>query len=125
MPRYRKRPVIIEAIQWEGDESGALALQAWASSFNATIDYIGVGEDHDLRSDDETHLITLPMSAGGYSYVVNTDAPAFLVIHTLEGRMRADAGHFILRGVKNEFYSCEEEIFNLTYELVEDDNEPV
>jgi hypothetical protein len=117
--QYRKRPVVVEAIQWQGDEDGADALAAWANMFGTHVWHVGVGENHDLRRDEELHAVQLPQSAGGTTYVANEDAPAFIVIDTLEGRMRADVGHFVIRGVKDEFYSCEEEIFNLTYELVE------
>lgn len=42
----------------------------------------------------------------------------YLIIHTLEGNMEAHVGWFIIQGVKGEFYPCENEIFNLTYEAV-------
>lgn len=41
-----------------------------------------------------------------------------LVIHTLEGDMRASKGDWIIRGVKGEFYPCKPEIFSETYEEV-------
>mgnify|MGYP001594993001 FL=1 len=40
-------------------------------------------------------------------------------IDTLEGRMRADMGDWIIRGVKNELYPCKPDIFAATYEKVE------
>lgn len=43
-----------------------------------------------------------------------------LIIHTLEGDMKANAGDYIIKGVKGEFYPCKPDIFNQTYELVED-----
>ena len=39
-----------------------------------------------------------------------------LFIETLEGRMRADIGDWIIRGVKGEFYPCKPDIFAATYE---------
>ena len=41
-----------------------------------------------------------------------------LLIHTLEGVMRANFGDWIIRGVKGEFYPCKPEIFEATYEPV-------
>lgn len=41
-----------------------------------------------------------------------------LIIVTLEGRMRADVGDFIIKGVKGELYPCKPDIFEATYELV-------
>lgn len=37
-------------------------------------------------------------------------------IETKEGKMTADVGDWIIKGIKNEFYPCKPEIFNLTYE---------
>jgi len=39
-----------------------------------------------------------------------------LVIHTLEGDMRADEGDWVIQGVAGEFYPCKPHIFELTYE---------
>lgn len=42
-------------------------------------------------------------------------------IYTLEGRSRADYGKdYIVRGVRGELYPCKKEIFEETYEKVED-----
>ena len=37
-------------------------------------------------------------------------------IETLEGRMLARQGDYIIKGVNGEFYPCKEEIFLKTYE---------
>jgi len=44
-----------------------------------------------------------------------------VIIHTLEGDMKADAGDFIITGVKGEKYPCKPDIFNSTYEIIDDD----
>ena len=41
-------------------------------------------------------------------------------IHTLEGVMHADPGDWIIRGVQGEFYPCKPDIFEQTYEAVEE-----
>lgn len=41
-----------------------------------------------------------------------------LVITTLEGDMRAEAGDWIIKGIAGEFYPCKPEIFEQTYEPV-------
>ena len=41
-----------------------------------------------------------------------------LSIFTLEGKMEASIGDFIIKGVKGEFYPCKPDIFDLTYELI-------
>jgi hypothetical protein len=43
-----------------------------------------------------------------------------LAIHTLEGVMTAQPGDWIIKGVKGEFYPCKPDIFEATYEKVED-----
>jgi hypothetical protein len=43
-----------------------------------------------------------------------------IVIHTLEGDMKASVGDWIIKGVKGEFYPCKPDIFAATYEAVED-----
>lgn len=45
-----------------------------------------------------------------------------LIISTLEGDMRAPVGAYIIKGVKGEFYPCDGEIFEETYEPYKDEN---
>lgn len=42
-----------------------------------------------------------------------------LIIHTLEGDMKANVGDYIITGVKGEQYPCKPDIFYATYEAVE------
>ena len=51
--------------------------------------------------------------SGGDAFHDGTD----LIIHTLEGDMRADVGDIIIKGVKGEFYPCKPDIFEKTYEI--------
>lgn len=41
-----------------------------------------------------------------------------LYINTLEGRMKASQGDYIVKGVNGEFYPCKPDIFERTYEKV-------
>lgn len=41
-------------------------------------------------------------------------------IKTLEGEMRANLGDWIIKGVAGEVYPCKPEIFQATYEMVEE-----
>lgn len=43
-----------------------------------------------------------------------------MIIHTLEGNLKADPGDYIITGVNGEKYPCKPEIFKKTYELYED-----
>jgi hypothetical protein len=45
----------------------------------------------------------------------------FLEIETLEGLMVARTGDYIIKGVQGEFYPCKPDIFEATYERVEND----
>lgn len=42
-------------------------------------------------------------------------------IDTLEGTMYAATGDYIIRGINGEFYPCKPDIFEKTYEKVEDE----
>lgn len=46
-----------------------------------------------------------------------------ITIHTLEGDMLASKGDYIITGVNGEKYPCKPDIFEKTYELVEDSGE--
>jgi hypothetical protein len=47
----------------------------------------------------------------------NTNPPT-IWIDTLEGRMTANAGDWIIKGVDGEFYPCKDSIFIKTYQEV-------
>lgn len=92
MPKFRKLPVEIEAMQFTGD---AAAVNVW-------MDSLGVPEDDDIGPDQ----------MGWWE----TDDG--IVIGTLEGDLLASPGDWIIRGVQGEFYPCKNEIFETTYEPV-------
>ena len=43
-----------------------------------------------------------------------------LAVHTLEGEHIISAGDYVIQGVAGEFYGCKPDIFEQTYEPVED-----
>lgn len=43
---------------------------------------------------------------------------SYCYIDTLEGKMKATEGDFIIKGVNGEFYPCKPNIFEKTYEAV-------
>ena len=95
---YRKKPVVIEAVQWTG--SNPCEIQEFAGSAATIIKY-------DPAIDNTGHFV-------GF---VERDRLA-LSIQTLEGEMKAAIGDYIIKGVNGEFYPCKEEIFEKTYDLV-------
>lgn len=44
----------------------------------------------------------------------------YCLIETLEGTIRAERGDWIIRGIKGELYPCKPDIFEMTYEKVDD-----
>ena len=45
-----------------------------------------------------------------------------VVIHTLEGDLTAQPGDYIITGIAGERYPCRADIFEATYEEVEDED---
>jgi hypothetical protein len=43
-----------------------------------------------------------------------------ITVYTLEGVMTAFVGDYIIRGIKYELYPCKSDIFESSYELVEE-----
>lgn len=41
-------------------------------------------------------------------------------IKTLEGNMEASIGDFIIKGVNDEYYPCKPDIFEKTYDAIEE-----
>lgn len=50
---------------------------------------------------------------------IEVDGDGTLYIKTLEGRMKCPVGSYVIKGIRNEFYACDKEIFEETYEKVE------
>jgi len=97
MATYRKKPVEIEAVQFNGFDttSGQVILSErpeWLiSEFGNKVLFFGEKDT--------------------------------LTIKTLEGEHIASIGDYIIKGVKGEFYPCKPDIFELTYEMIEKTNE--
>ncbi len=85
--RYRKKPVVIEAMRYDGDNGAEVAH--WCGG-------------------------RLRIEAGVSGPV------GWVEILTLEGVMKAVKGDWIIRGVEGEFYPCKPDIFEATYEAVEE-----
>lgn len=41
-----------------------------------------------------------------------------LYIDTLEGRLKANVGDFIIKGLRGEFYPCKPDVFHKKYEAI-------
>lgn len=96
MPKYIKKPVVIEAI--ELTEHNVFQV----------LDFIGEKPDlsHQIAND----------KFQDYKQIVKEKG---MKIFTLEGTMVASVGDFIIKGVNGEFYPCKPDIFEKTYEKVD------
>lgn len=102
MSKFRKKPVVIDALLWTGRNVGELTK--WAAQADFT---------HRARAVPPIIDVTLPLD------VVSLGDGAFnLLIKTPEGEMLANHGDWIICGVKGEFYPCKPDIFEATYEAL-------
>lgn len=97
---YRKKPVEVEAMLLDGTREGAFAAREWVESHG--------GHAHDGTVPEGSY----PENEGPHG------VGHHLMIYTLEGKMLACPGDWIIRGVKGEFYPCKPDIFEATYEAV-------
>jgi hypothetical protein len=79
MAKYRKKPVVIEAVRWNGDNQDVI------STF--------IGDN-------------------GYVKGIYIDSGA------IEGLITASNRDYIIKCIKDEFYPCKPDIFEMTYEAV-------
>lgn len=86
--KFRKKPVVIEAIQFTRKSFNDIVK--WIDAERTTM----VEWDYDSKIDDDTYI----------------------VIKTLEGNMKVNLTDWVIRGVKGEFYPCKDDIFKMTYE---------
>jgi len=92
MAKFRKRPVVIEAVRLTG--IGVIRETPW----------LAVAADLDWPSPGAVRIAAV------------VDG---LEIATLEGMHLAMIGDWIIRGIKGELYPCKPDIFAATYEAVE------
>ena len=69
-----------------------------------------------LTDDNHSQIIQWLSSYNVESYTLKSIDPSELYIETLEGVMKANIGDYIIKGVKDEFYPCREDIFKMTYD---------
>lgn len=91
MGMYRKKPVEIEAFQWTGGP--------------------------DQTEDPVWIRFAIASKIVRFDTV---DDKRVMLIETLEGAMTAQQGDYIIKGVQGEIYPCKPDIFEATYEKVEE-----
>lgn len=95
MPKFRKKPVVVEAVQWIGND-------------REMFDFLTDSKDFPLTTAEESFYIDHSRGDGG------------LVIKTPEGEHFASKDDYIIKGVRGEFYPCKPDIFEETYDPVLD-----
>ena len=90
MKKFVKKPVVVEAIQYNGENIAEIEI------------FIGK---------------KLP-------FVTSSNDNIQLVISTLEGDMKASKNDYVIKGVNGEFYPCKPDIFEKTYDIIEDSERP-
>ena len=73
-----------------------------------------------LGADGKPMWFNEKVSSGDVTLVINSAGDITCCgIKTLEGVMTAEAGDFVIKGVKGELYPCKADIFEATYEPAE------
>ena len=93
--KFKKKPVIIDAVQFVYSDEGIAALKEFCG------DSLG-----NIRK--ERHL-----SAKGEAEIGTLEDGVHLTVQHI-----ATEGDWIIRGVQGEFYACKPDIFEATYERV-------
>jgi hypothetical protein len=89
--KFRKKPVMIEAIQFMNCNKAEIE------------EFVGKSLEQTIESEE------------GVSPIIIS-----LFIPTLEGAHKAMPGDMIIKGVKGEFYPCKPDIFAMTYEPIQE-----
>ena len=93
MARYRKKPVVVDAITFD--------------------ELVAYGRKHS----DNTHN-GMPWSFMFKGHPITHETDDCYIIPTLEGDVRFERGDMIVTGVKGEIYPCRRDIFDATHEQV-------
>jgi len=104
MTKFRKKPIVIEAFKWTGDfdqiEDPEWAIKAIESGI---IYFINSG------------------TSNCQMFIINSGTSnCQMFINTLEGVHEVSQGDWVIQGVKGELYPCKPDIFDLTYEAIND-----
>ena len=111
MPKYRKKPVVIEAFKLDGSEKELFELPNVHRVRTGTTDYTRFRDDYESKLGD----VALFMHPDPEKE--KEDVVSYVEIETLEGTARVEGDtHMLMIGVEGERYSCELGIFDKTYE---------
>ena len=92
--RWRKKPVVVEAVRWTGDNVDAVYELAGCTHF----DLLDEQQRRDCDDPDATAAVFDKLHS---TWVLVLD------------------GQWIIKGVKGEFYPCADDVFRETYEAAD------
>lgn len=115
MSKFRKKPVVIEAVCWNGFTLGLTNKPVDLDPSNVTDMSCKLEKPEWMPP--VSHVVTGKTEARINLGEVWRDGDN-LWIGTLEGTMIAKPGDWIIHGVKGELYPCKPDTFEATYELV-------
>jgi len=105
--KFRKKPVIIEAVQWNVPKDGKVYLARECT-------------DHPMvRPTDYMEVFNMLGTSGCSTSEPYWSWEVLGVIDTLEGKHVVTPGDWVIKGVSGEFYPCKPDIFAATYEAAE------
>jgi hypothetical protein len=104
--KYRKKPIVVDALQWLGNLNQR-------EIYNFLTNYTDTDNAH-FPTEGENFRIDF--CNGGCS-------TGDLYIKTLEGFVKADINDYIIKDENSEFYPCKPDIFEKTYENVNEKKE--
>jgi len=95
--KYRKKPIVIEAIQFDGN------------NYDETMKF---GDNNFMQP-----FFVKNVNPNEINGELVNDPTIF--IKTLEGNMRISVGDYVIKGIKGEYYPCKPDIFLDTYDLAD------
>lgn len=107
MLKFRKKPVVIEAVQWNKPVNGR-PLYSNECTDHPAVRPASYGEIADLCG-----------TSGCSKEFPYWDWSVMGVIDTMEGKHVVSPGDWIITGVRGEVYPCKPDIFEQTYEPLE------
>ncbi len=98
MPKFRKKPLVVEAMQFDGTRVSFEEIFAWMDGENVDSPMLG------YEGPDDDH-------------------PESFRVRTTAGQIRTMPGDWVIRDIKGEFYPIKPDMFALTHEPAESDAE--
>lgn len=94
MAKYKKKPIVVEAIRWTGSNLEEIRNFVGSDLIEECVELF------DIKRTLKKMLVDI-------------------AIETPEGTMRVDYGDYIIKGVQGELYPCKPDIFEQVYEEID------